>query len=41
MNVSGADPEGAIRMYVETVLPRLRESGVGRRSASNRFETKE
>jgi coenzyme F420-dependent glucose-6-phosphate dehydrogenase len=40
MNVSGADPEGAIRVYGEQVLPRLRDSLAGARSAPQRVETK-
>ena len=34
MNVSAADPEGAIRMYGEEVLPRLRASRAGARPAT-------
>ena len=40
MNVSAADPEGAIRMYGDEVLPRLRESMAAPRSAPQRVETK-
>jgi coenzyme F420-dependent glucose-6-phosphate dehydrogenase len=40
MNLSGTDPEGAIRVYGEQVLPRLRESLAGARSAPQRVETK-
>ena len=40
MNVSGHDPEGAIRVYGEQVLPRLRDSFAAARSASDHVEAK-
>ena len=40
MNVSGHDPEGAIRVYGEQVLPRLRDIFAAARSASDHVETR-
>jgi coenzyme F420-dependent glucose-6-phosphate dehydrogenase len=39
MNCSGRDPAGAIDVYGKDVLPKLRESRAGARSAANRVES--